>query len=88
MGLYLALYNRTGTTQTLLGLGWNHDAGNRNKWNFVFGLGLYILNYRDRNHPGEDTGLEASVSDRKQIGVFGKIQNMLQIIGFQVRYDF
>jgi hypothetical protein len=81
-------YNRSGVSQPFLGLGWDRDGANRNRWNIVFGLGVYISNYRDRNHPTEDFGLEVPVSDGEQTDFFEKIQNALQVVGFQIRYDF
>ena len=81
-------YNRTGASQPFLGLGWDRDAGNRNRWNLVFGLGFYISNYQGWNHPADDFGLEAPVPDREQGDLFEKIQNALQVVGFQIRYDF
>jgi len=82
------LYNRSISSQPLLGFSWNRDAGKLNNWNVVFGLGLYISNYKDWNHPPEDFGLEEPVSDREQIDLFEKITNALQVVGFQLRYDF
>lgn len=81
-------FNRTVANQPFLGLGWDRDAGSRNRWNIVFGLGFYISNYCDGYHPAEDFGLEKPVSDRGQINLFEKIQNALQVVGFQIRYDF
>jgi len=81
-------YSRIGAIQPFLGLGWDRDAGSRKRWNIVFGLGFYISNYCDWYHPAEDFGLEAPVSDRGQIDLFEKIQNALQVVGFQLRYDF
>jgi len=81
-------FNRTGANQRLLGLGWDSDAAGRNKWVVVFGLGVYISNYRDWYHPAEGFGLETPGSDRDQMDLFEKIQNTLQVVGFQIRYDF
>jgi hypothetical protein len=82
------LYNRTGTTQSLLVLGWDRHAGSPNKWNVVFGIGIYISNYHDRNHPAEYFDLEEPVSDRDQMDLIEKLKNALQVVGFQIRYDF
>ena len=82
------LYNPSIASLPLLGFSWDRDAGKRNNWNVVFGLGLYISNYKDWNHPPEDFGLEEPVSNREQGDLFEKIQNALQVVGFQIRYDF
>jgi len=82
------LYSRIGEGRPILGFGWDNDAGKLNRWNVVFGLGIYISNYHDGYYPPEDFGLEAPVSDRDQVDLFEKIQNALQAVGFQIRYDF
>ena len=81
-------YTPTGATQPLLGLGWDQDAGRRNQWNIVFGLGLYISNYRDGNHSAEGIDLNGPVSDSEQTDLFEKIKNALQVVGFRIRYAF
>lgn len=82
------LYNRSIASQALLGFSWDRDAGKLNNWNVVFGLGLYISNYKDWNHPPEGFGLEEPVSDREQRDFFEIIINTMQVVGFQIRYDF
>lgn len=82
------LYTRTGATQPLLGLSWNRDAGNSNRRNIVFGLGVYISNYHDWNRSVEDLGLEPPEPDREQTDLFEKLMNVMQVVGFQIRYDF
>jgi|GEM_PF-3451194 len=81
-------YHRTGPHRPYLGFGWDRDAGNRCRWNIVFGLGLYISNSRDWYHPGDELSPEAPKADGEQADLFEKIQNALQVVGFQVRYAF
>ncbi|MDF1590087.1 MAG: hypothetical protein P1P89_01125 [Desulfobacterales bacterium] len=82
------LYNPSLASQPLLGFSWDRDAGKLNNWNVAFGLGLYISNYKDWHHPPEDFGLEEPFSDREQRGFFETIINTMQVVGFQIRYDF
>ena len=82
------LYSRNSPVRPFLGFSWNHDAGNRDRWNIVFGLGFYISNYQAWNHPVENVGLERPAPDREETDLFEKLMNAMQVVGFQIRYDF
>ncbi|MEW6670092.1 MAG: hypothetical protein AB1427_00230 [Thermodesulfobacteriota bacterium] len=82
------LYAPDDDIRPLLGIDWEHEAGRRNKWNVVFGLGFYISNYDDRNQPAVDLGPEEPAAEREPMDLFEKLINAMQVVGFQVRYEF
>lgn len=70
--------------QPLMGIIWNHKTESRRNWNIVLGLGGF-------NHPPKSFApfdITEQILETEKNDITDQIRDAIQVIGFEIRYDF
>jgi len=79
-----ASHTGSSSAQLLMGIIWTHRTASRRKWNFVFGLGGF-------NHSPEvfaPFGITEPILENEKNDIADQIRNAIQVVSFEIRFDF